>query len=385
MFGAGGGNAYTSPMLEPLIQDTASLTRLCERLRGQSWIALDTEFMRSRTYYARLCLVQVASPDVVACVDTLALSAIEPLLEVMYSPCVLKIIHSARQDLEVLTDIRGSPPTPVFDTQIAASLCGFDDQIGYGTLVESITGHKLPKLHTRADWEARPLPPEQLHYAEDDVRFLRDVYRFLAQKLEELGRTSWLVEDCAAITDPALYRNDPRLAYRRLRQGQNLVPAAQMVLRELAAWRERAAQQSNLPRGWVAPDATLLEIAQAVPQSIEMLCHISGLSNGGVRKWGEEILQAVRHGLTRVPERLWEEPRRPDRDQQARYERWHARIRTVATQLKISPTVLAPRRELLKLMSGDMSSGLARGWRRECVGAELLRQCGGQKGSAVVI
>jgi ribonuclease D len=223
-----------------------------------------------------------------------------------------------------------------------------------------------------------------LHYAEDDVRFLRDVYRFLAQKLEELGRTSWLVEECAALTDPALYRNDPRMAFRRLRQGQNLVPTAQMVLRELAAWRERAAQQSNLPRGWVAPDATLLEIAQALPQSIEMLSRITGLQSGGVRKWGEEILQAVRCGLALAPERLWEESRRPDRDQQALYEKWHARIRAVATQLKISPTMLAPRRELLKLMSGDMSSGLARGWRRECIGEELLRQCGGWKGSVGV-
>jgi ribonuclease D len=371
-------------MPELLIQDTASLTRLCEQLRGQSWLALDTEFMRSRTYYARLCLVQVAAPDVVACVDALALTTIEPLLDIIYSPSILKIIHSARQDLEVLTDIRGRPPAPVFDTQMAASLCGFDDQIGYGALVEAITGHKLPKLHTRADWEARPLPDEQLHYAEDDVRFLRDAYRFLAGKLEALGRTSWLVEDCATLTDPALYRNDPRMAFQRLRQGQNLAPASQMVLRELAAWREQAAQRSNLPRGWVAPDAVLLKIAQDAPHSIEMLSRISGLGSGGIRKWGEEILLAVRSGLGLTPERLWEQPRRLDHDQQVVYESWHSRIRTVATQLKISPTVLAPRRELLKLMSGDMSSGLARGWRRECIGEELLRQCGDHDGSAAV-
>ena len=183
---------------EPLIQEPASLAPLCEQLRDAPWLALDTEFMRTRTYYARLCLVQVATPDVIACIDPLALPTIEPLLEVIYAPHVLKVIHSARQDLEVFADIRGAPPAPVFDTQIAASLCGYDDQIGYGALVESITGHKLPKLHTRADWEARPLPPDQLHYAEDDVRYLRDVYALLVQKLEALGRTTWLAEECAA-------------------------------------------------------------------------------------------------------------------------------------------------------------------------------------------
>jgi ribonuclease D len=369
-------------MPEPLIQDPASLARLCEQLRDRPWIALDTEFMRTRTYYARLCLVQVATPDLIACVDTLALPDIEPLLDVIYSPQVLKVIHSARQDLEVFADIRGTPPTPVFDTQLAASLCGHDDQIGYGALVESITGHKLPKLHTRADWEARPLPPEQLCYAEDDVRYLRDVYRFLAQKLEALGRTAWLTEECAALTDPGLYRNEPREAFRRLRQGHTLPPAAQTVLRELAAWRERTAQRSNLPRGWVASDAALVETALAAPPTLEGLGHIDGMGGAQSRKWGGEILEAVRRGQATKAERLWEEPRRLDRRQQALYEQLHARARAVAAEMKISPTLLAPRRELLKLIAGDMSGALARGWRRVLIGEELLQLCDGRTGSA---
>ena len=208
--------AIRAPSAAPaLIQDTTTLVSLCESLRDGPWMALDTEFMRTRTYYARLCLVQVATPETIACVDTLALRDIDPLLEVIYAPDLLKVVHAARQDLEVFADMRGTPPAPVFDTQIAASLCGYDDQIGYGTLVETITGHKLPKLHTRADWEVRPLPPDQLHYAADDVRYLRDVYQHLAQKLEDLGRTGWLQEECATLTQPALYRNDPRTACRR--------------------------------------------------------------------------------------------------------------------------------------------------------------------------
>lgn len=362
-------------MLPSLIQDSASLAQLCAQLRHQPWIALDTEFMRTRTYHARLCLVQVATPDVIACVDTVTLPTIEPLLEVIYAPDTLKVIHSARQDLEVFADIRGAPPAPVFDTQVAASLCGYDDQIGYAALVESIAGHKLPKLHTRADWEARPLPEEQLHYAEDDVRYLRDVYATLSRRLDELGRATWLTEECAALTDPQLYRNDPREAFRRLKQGYNLPPAAQPLLRELAAWRELTAQHHNLPRGWVASDAALIETALAAPSSAEDLGRIAGMGGAPARKWSDEILAAVRRGQEAKPARLWEEPRRLDRQQQALYERLQARVQACAAECKISPTVLAPRRELLKLVTGDMSGWLARGWRRALIGEELLQMC----------
>ncbi len=364
------------PMSESLIQNPTSLARARESLQNQPWLALDTEFMRTNTYYARLCLVQVATPEIIACIDTIAMPTIEPLLEVIYSPEVLKVIHSARQDLEVFADIRGTPPAPVFDTQIAASLCGYDDQIGYGALVESITGHKLPKLHTRADWEMRPLPPDQLSYAEDDVRYLRDVYQFLAQKLDDLKRTDWLREECAALTDPGLYRNDPREAFRRLKQGQSLPIAAQMLLRELAAWREQTAQQKNLPRSWVVPDAALVETALAAPTTLESLGQISGMGGSPTRKWGEGILQAIQLGLALKPERLWDEPRRLDRQQQALYEQLQTRVRAIAEQMKISSTLLAPRRELLKLIAGDSSGSLVRGWRRALIGEELLQLCG---------
>jgi len=358
-----------------LIQDPTALASLCDQLRQQAWIALDTEFMRTRTYYARLCLIQVATPNVLACVDTVLLPDIEPLLEVTYAPGVLKVIHSARQDLEVFADIRGRPPAPVFDTQVAASLCGYDDQIGYAALVESITGHKLPKLHTRADWEARPLPAEQIHYAEDDVRYLRDVYVSLSQRLEALGRGEWLAEECTTLTDARLYRNDPSEAYRRLKQGYSLPMAAQPLLRELAAWRERTAQQHNLPRGWVASDAALIETALAAPSSADELGRIAGMGGAPTRKWGDEILVAIRRGQETGPARVWEEPRRLDRQQQTLYERLQARVRACAAQAKISPTVLAPRRELLKLVTGDMSGWLAHGWRRALIGDELLQMC----------
>jgi ribonuclease D len=359
-------------MTDSLIQHPDALLRLCEQLRDQPWIAVDTEFMRTQTYYARLCLVQVATPEVIACVDPLALQTIEPLLDILYAPPIQKVIHSARQDLEVFADIRGTPPTPVFDTQIAAALSGYDDQIGYGALVEAITGHKLPKLHTRANWELRPLPPDQLCYAEDDVRYLRNVYQFLAEKLDALGRTDWLIEECAALTDPGLYRNDPREAFRRLKQGHHLPVSAQPILRELAAWREITAQQRNLPRGWVATDPALMETALTAPQTVEALGQVAGMGGAPSRKWGEEVLDAIRRGQASAPEQLWTEPPRLDRAQQTRYEQMQARVRAVAEEMKISATLLAPRRELLKLIAGDASATLLRGWRHGLIGEALL-------------
>lgn len=356
-----------------LIQDNTSLVQLCNRLRGQAWIAVDTEFMRTKTYYARLCLIQVATPDLVACVDPLALTNIDPLLDILYSPSVIKVLHSGRQDLEVFADLRMAPPAPVFDTQIAAALCGHEDQAGYATLVEAITSHKLPKLHTRADWEARPLPLDQLIYAEDDVRYLRDVYLSLAQKLETLGRSAWLAEECAALTDPALYRNDVRLAYLRIRQGQALTPAAQTVLRELAAWRERAAQTSNLPRGWVVTDATLVEAALTAPENLEQLGHLEGFSAGAIRKWGSDILQAVRHGKSLSPARLWDKPVRLEASQQNLYARLQARARDTAVSHGISLALLATRKDLHKLLFGDADTALAHGWRRGLIGETLLQ------------
>ena len=178
-------------MTAPLIQDDAALRALCARLAGAEWIALDTEFMRVRTYSARLCLIQVATPEVIACIDPLAVN-IDPLLDLLYEPRALKVLHAARQDLEVFFDIRQAVPAPVFDTQIAAALTGYDDQIGYSALVEKITGQLLPKVNQRADWAARPLTPELVAYAADDVRYLCKVYRHLEQKLAALGRREWL-------------------------------------------------------------------------------------------------------------------------------------------------------------------------------------------------
>jgi ribonuclease D len=353
------------------IQDEAALRALCARLSGAGWIALDTEFMRVKTYSARLCLLQVATPEVIACVDPLAVG-IEPLLDVLYDPRTLKVLHAARQDLEVFFDLRQAVPTPVFDTQIAAALLGHDDQTGYATLVERVTGHKLPKVNQRADWAARPLAPELLAYAADDVRWLRDVYLKLDAELAARGRREWLAEECAALADPALYRNDPAQAWQRLKQGKMLKPAQQTVLAQLAAWRERLAQRKNLPRGWIVADPVLADIARALPDSLEQLATVNGAEPALVRRFGKEILDAVRARRAAPPQRLWAEPPRLDPTQQRLLDDVSARIQTRAREQGISATLLAPRRETMKFVLGDSDCALLRGWRYRLIGTELM-------------
>jgi len=363
-------STYTAPVTAILIRDDPALRALCARLEGSAWIALDTEFMRVKTYSARLCLLQVATPEVVACVDPLAVP-IEPLLDVLYQPATLKVLHAARQDLEVFFDLRQSVPAPVFDTQIAAALLGHPDQCGYATLVEKMTGHKLPKVNQRADWAARPLSPDLLAYAADDVRYLRDVYLKLDAELVTRGRREWLAEECAALTDARLYRNDPEQAWQRLKQGKMLNPAQQTVLARLAAWRERLAQKKNLPRGWIVDDPVLADIARAMPESAEQLAAVNDVEPALVRRFGKDILETVRTRRAAPPQRLWAESPRLEPGQQRLLDSVSARIQHCAREHGLSATLLAPRREMMKFVLNDPDCTLLRGWRYRLIGAEL--------------
>lgn len=353
-----------------LVQDAAALDRLCVNLADKHWVALDTEFTRERTFYARLGLVQLATADAVACVDPLRVD-LTPLLDALYNHRLLKILHAGRQDLEVFHDVRGDVPRPVFDTQIAAALLGYADQIGYATLVEAITGVKLAKLHTRTNWEARPLSPEQLRYAADDVAYLRDVHHALAARLEERGRRAWLEQECERLTNPVLYRNDPEAAYLRLGAGFRLAREAQSLLKALAAWRERTAQARDRPRAWIAADAILVEIARTAPASLEALRVLKGVTATMVNVYGAEILRVIDAARAAPPEPLWPMPESPTPGQQNLAQRMLERVKTVAAANAINPGVVATRRSVLALIR-DRSGPLTDGWRRELVGEELL-------------
>lgn len=352
-----------------LVQDHEALTRLCERLGHSRWIALDTEFTRESTYYAKLGLLQVGTDDVVACVDPLAVD-LAPLLDLLYRPTVLKVLHAGRQDLEVLHDLRRDVPRPLFDTQIAAALVGYPGQIGYASLVEAVTGVKLPKLHTRANWEARPLGQEQLRYAGDDVTYLRDVYRQLEARLRDLGRTGWLAEECEALANPSLYRNDPEQAYTRVAAGHAVPPGAQPLLKALAVWREHTAQTRNRPRSWIASDAALIEIARAAPASHEALAQLPHVPAAVLHRHGDAILNVVRETRQAPAERIWLDPRPPTPAEQALVRRMQERVVAVAANKHVSAEIIATRRSLFALVR-EQSGPLSRGWRHQLIGQEL--------------
>ena len=367
-------NTYTAPMSYVLVEDAAALARVCTELAAKPWVALDTEFTRERTFYARLGLLQLATEDSVACVDPLRVD-LGPLLEVLYDRRLLKVLHAGRQDLEVFHDLRGAVPQPVFDTQIAAALLGYAEQIGYAALVETITGVKLAKLHTRTNWEARPLSPEQLRYAADDVAYLRDVYRALHARLQDSGRLSWQSQECEALTNPQLYRNDPDTAHWRLGAGSRLEADSQPLLKALAAWRERTAQTRDRPRAWIVADAALMEIARGAPADLETLRALPGLTSATVNAHGEEILQVVRAARDSAPALIWPTPESPTAAQQDLTRRMLERVKAVATEHTISPGVIATRRSVLELIH-DRRGSLTEGWRRELIGAELLALVG---------
>ena len=224
-----------------------ALTQLCKQLQHSPWFALDTEFIREKTFYPRLCLLQVANTQHLACIDVLALNDLSPLLDILYDPASTKVLHSAHQDLEIFYHLRGALPTPIFDTQLAATLLGLGEQIGYAALVKTLLKIDLDKSQTRTDWSCRPLDPAQLSYAADDVRYLGQIYQQQRQELEQRQRLDWLTEDFTALCDPARYRVDVDQAWQRIKGQQRLRGVQLAVLRTLAAWREQRASSLDRP------------------------------------------------------------------------------------------------------------------------------------------
>lgn len=362
-------------MTAELITDARALADVCRELRRAEWLVLDTEFLRERTYRARLCLVQLATDELLAVIDPLAIEDLAPLAEILHDPGVRKVLHAARQDLEVFYDRHQRVPAPLFDTQIGAAYLGFDDQAGYATLVTALTGVTLDKAHTRADWSLRPLSAAQLRYAEDDVRYLRPVFHTLLERLQDRGRLAWAEDDCRRLTDPALYANAPATAWRRLRGGADLTPAGQQVLRALAAWREAVAQHRDLPRGWVLRDDVLLELARRTPRGAQELVAIPGLEDGARRRLGDGLLAAIEAGLQAEPEILWPRSEPLSREQTALAKQLMTRIRDLAAGQQMAPAVLATRRDAERLVRGTSPSEIWDGWRLALLGpalAELL-------------
>ncbi len=362
------------------IDSAAELASFCAQLAAADWMALDTEFLREKTYYPKLCLLQIATPDSVACIDPLALDNLDPILDLVFDAGITKVMHSARQDMEIFYHLRGAAPDSVFDTQIAALLLGYPDQVGYGNLVREVLDVNLEKLHTRADWSLRPLTRDQVDYAADDVIYLVDVYRNLHARLAERGRLEWLDEDFARLSSDALYSNPPEDAWLRVKGSNRLKGAALAVLQSLAGWRESLAQQRDRPRGWILKDDALVEIARHRPASVAELGRIRGLQDAFIRNNGEQMISLIAAAGKQLPVPVPDTGSRlrmaPEQD--ALVDVMSAVVRISGIEHALNPAVLASRKQLERLVSGDADVDVMHGWRRKLVGERLQALLSGE-------
>jgi len=357
-----------------LIASPEKLAHACERLANQPYLAVDTEFVREKTYYPVLCLIQIASPQVCVCIDPLAIDDLTPLSTLLLNTDTTKIFHAARQDLEILQQTLGEIPTPIFDTQIAATLLGLGDQLSYANLVKHFLNVQLAKGHARTDWERRPLSHDQLEYAADDVRYLIALYPRIAQALTELGRLSWLGDDFTTLTQPQLYQNDPQQQWQRVSGVQKLNGVQLAILQQLAAWREQQAQQLNKPRKWILGDDILIAIAMQAPQKSEQLERIRGINPGLLQRHDQTLLKLIAQAKA-LPKSEWPTLARRrvlNAQQEALLEAIMAIIKIQAAEHQINNTALTTKHELEALVSGDNDIPLLHGWRRGLAGKQVL-------------
>ena len=282
-----------------LLTTTAELAGLCAELALEPFVAIDTEFMRDRTYWPKLCLIQVAGEARHAAIDPLSPELdLQPLFALLDDPAVLKVFHAARQDIEIFHHLTGHVPLPLFDTQLAAMVCGYGEEVGYETLVAQLTKARIDKSSRFTDWSRRPLSPPQLSYALADVIHLREVYQKLEQKLTRSGRTDWVAQELAGLTNPATYRQEPEEAWKRIKI-RSRDPRFFAIVRALAAWRERTAQARDLPRNRVLRDDLLLEVAANRPTALDDLAKMRRVSLD--RRSAAGVVEAVEAALA-VPQ-----------------------------------------------------------------------------------
>lgn len=336
-------------------------------------IGVDTEFLRVRTYYPKLALVQLSSRNAVYCIDPLVAGMdLGKLWALLADTGVLKVMHAARQDIEVLLHTAGIMPKPLFDTQIAAALVGYGDQVGYAGLVEAEYGESLPKSSQRTDWTRRPLSEAQLGYAENDVRYLIPLYERLTARLKAFGRYEWALEDFSRDLDPALYEPDPDQAYRRVGRGARLDTGAQHALKRLCTWREHAARDRDLPRTWVLDDAAVAAIAAGRPGSVRELEQIEGVRSETVRRDGKAIIDCLQQPAE-GEDTLWRRYEALSPEQKATKNALIAALKARAAELGISQSVLVKRADLDKLTREIPAREVISGWRWEVIGRELQR------------
>ncbi len=355
------------------IDNTEALEQVCAEFRNSSWLAVDTEFEREKTFFPELCLVQIANENEVAIIDPLAIYDLQAMYDLLYDKGIVKVFHAARQDLEIFFNSHKKIPLPIFDTQLAAPLIGFDEQIGYANLVSNMLGVNLSKAHTRTDWKRRPLQKAQLQYAADDVIYLAKIYTMLLQDLQERGRLEWLTAEFEALDDPQLYLPDVESVWKKHRAAKKLKGQKLCALQHMTAWREQKARSDNLPRSWLMKDDLLLNLAQLQPSSIAELKDIKGIQERLVRKYGDEILATLDKAKHAEPQsQLMDKSRKPlNKKEEAMLDVLTAIVKILAENHNLHPAILAPKKEIERLIRRDSQTLLLKGWRRSLIGETL--------------
>lgn len=367
--------AMLASMNETLYIDTETqLHELCTQLAGSQWLALDTEFVREKTYYPKLCLIQISDGEHIACIDPLAIKDLEALFTLLYDPAITKVWHACSQDLEIFAHLRADIPAPLFDTQLAASLLGHGNQASYAAVVKELCGVELDKSHSRTDWSRRPLSEAQLIYAADDVRYLCDVYKKLRDELDDSGRGEWLAEDFTAMTDVQRYLVDMQSVWQQVKGLEVLQGAQLAVLQALGAWREKRAQKSDTPRRWLMADELLVALAQVNPDDANGLT-AAGLSDKAQDRYGNELRVLIRQALA-TPQEQW--PIITHRDRPTPEEKKLGKdlmnaVKKAAEEHNIDSALLATRKTLNALIAGERDLLVLQGWRRTIIGETLLK------------
>ena len=360
-------------MPEYQLVDLKTDDRIGTTIREQSRIGVDTEFAREKTFFAELCLIQIATENTIFCADPMGLDGKnddrgKTIWQSLTGPAW--VLHSGRQDLEVIYQTVGVVPDEVFDTQVAAALLGYQPQIGYGNLVRELFDVELAKSHTRADWTQRPLPGELIEYAAEDVQYLLPAYKELTERLEELGRLQWALEDSMDLLDLSLYENDASQAINRLKGARNLRGGARSAAAHLAAWREREALQRNRPRQWILRDSVLLDIAVNRPDSKNELRATEGLAERTAQRAGDQLLHVLAEAQNEKSD--YEPPQKPNERQKAVLKKMQSLVSDTAEELGLATELIAPKKDLSSAVLGQRELRIFRGWRSELVGQRLL-------------
>ncbi len=370
-----------------IITTTQGLRALCAELAGEDFVTVDTEFMREKTFWPILCLIQVAGEGRAAIIDPLAKGIdLSPFFDLMKDENVLKVFHAGRQDIEIIHHLAGIIPHPLFDTQVAAMVCGFGDQVGYESLVNRLAGAHVDKSSRFTDWARRPLTDRQLKYALSDVTHLRVIYEKLRDQLRKSGRESWLKEEMDILTSPATYAQHPEDAWKRVKfRPRNARQLAAM--QELAAWREREAQRRDIPRRRVLKDEALGELATQMPRDEKELARLRSISEGMARSASGRALLAAVERARRMPEDdlpPMPERRRPAPEgASAIADVLKLALKVVAERQNIAPRLIASAKDIERIAAGERDLPALKGWRRKVFGDLALALLRGEKSIAI--